>query len=221
MSEALQPSSAVIYSSIFGVMRSGPQIQVIKFVIYSRRRYIVSVSYRSVPFTPYRTFKKSLARPYRFIVLGVTQYYCYTRSECRAESSYMLIFLVCLPLLFFPPVSYSAVPLLSIDYFCSSHRFIASLLARFALIHRSNRSCSYSRQFRLVHALLLARSASVRQLFLLFSSINSFSSCQFRSSLSIVSALLVARSASVRRLFCSSSHPFRSSPSIVYTLLVY
>ena len=110
-----------------------------------------------------------------------------------------------IPLLFFPPVSYSAVPLQSIDCFCSSRRLIASLLARFALVRRRNYSCSYSRQFRfspsIVYALLLARSASVRRLFLLFSSINSFSSRQFRSSPSIASAVLVARSASVRRLF--------------------
>ena len=111
-----------------------------------------------------------------------------------------------IPLLSFPLVSYSAVPLQSIDCFCSSRRVIASLLARFALVHRWNCFCSYSHQFRyspsIVYALLLARSASVRRLFLLFSSINSFSSRQFRSSPSIVfSAVLVARSASVRRLF--------------------
>ena len=135
----------------------------------------------------------------------MTQYYCYTRSEYRAESSSMWIFLVCLQLLFFPPVSYSAVPLQSIDCFCSSRRLIASLLSRFALVRRHNCSCSYSRQFRfspsIVYALLLARSASVCRLFLLFSSINSFSSRQFRFSPSIVSAVLVARFASVRRLF--------------------
>ena len=135
--------------------------------MYSRRQYKVSVTYRSIPvYRPYRTFKKRLARPYRFIVLGVTQYYCYTRSEYRADSSSMWIFLVCLPLLFFPPVSYSAVPLQSIDCFCSSHRLIASLLARFALVRRRNCSCSYSRQFcfspSIAYALLLARSASVR-----------------------------------------------------------
>ena len=155
----------------------------------------------------------------------MTQYYCYTRSEYRAESTFNWIFLLCLPLLFFPPVSYSAVPLQSIDCFCSSRRLIASLLARFALVRQRNCSCSYSHQFRfspsIVYALLLARSASVRRLFLLFSSINSFSSRQFRSSPSIVSAVLVARSASVRRLFCSSSRPFSFSLSIVYALLVY
>ena len=140
-------------------------------------------------------------------------------------------FFVCLPLLFFPPVSYSAIPLQSIDYFCSSRPLIASLLARSALVHRSNCSCSYSHQFRfspsIVYALLLSHSASVRRLFLLFSSINSFSSCQFHSSLSIVSAVLVARSASVRRLFMLfsstnrfSSHQFRSSPSITSALLI-
>ena len=140
-----------------------------------------------------------------FILLGVTQYYCYTPSEYRAESSSMWIFLVCLPLLFFPPVYYSAVPLQSINCFCSSRQLIASLLARIALVCRCNCSYSYSRQFRfsllIVYALLLARFASVRRLFLLFSSINSFSSRQFLSSPSIVSAVLVARSASVRRLF--------------------
>ena len=132
----------------------------------------------------------------------MTQYYCYTRSEYRAESSSMWIFLVCLPLLFFPPVSYSAVPLQSINCFCSSRRLIASLLASFALVHRRDCSSSYNLPFRfslsIVSALLVARSASVRRLFLLFSSINSFSSHQFRSRPSIVSAVLVARSASVR-----------------------
>ena len=143
----------------------------------------------------------------------------------------MWIFLVGLPLLFFPPVSYSVVPLQSIDCFCSSRRLIASLLARFALVRRRNCSCSYSGQFRfspsIAYALLLARSASVRRLFLLFSSINSFSSRQFRSSPSIVSALLVARSASVFRLFMLfssinrfSSRQFRSSLSITSALLI-
>ena len=107
---------------------------------------------------------------------------------------------------------FSAVPLQSIDCFCScSRRLIASLLARFALVRRSNCSCSYSRQFRfspsIVYALLLARSASVHRLFLLFSSINSFSSCQFRFSPSIVSAVLVVRFASVRRLFLLFQSP--------------
>ena len=136
-----------------------------------------------------------------------------------------------IPLLFFPPVSYSAVPLQSIDCFCSSRRLIASLLARFALVRRRNCSCSYSHQFRfspsIVYALLLARSASVRRLFLLFSSINSFSSRQFLSSPSIVSAVLVARSASVRRLFMLfssinhfSPRQFRSSSSITFALLL-
>ena len=130
------------------------------------------------------------------------QYYCCTRFEYRAESSSMWIFLVRLPLLFFPPVSYSVQ---SIDYFCSSRQLIASLLARFALAHRQNCSCSYSRQFRfnlsIVYALLLAHSALIRRLFLLFLSIKSFPSHPFRSSPSIVSAVLVARFASVRRLF--------------------
>ena len=136
-----------------------------------------------------------------------------------------------IPLLFFPPVSYSAVPLQSIDCFCSSRRLIASLLARFALVRRRNCSCSYSRQFRfspsIVSAVLVARSASVRRLFLLFLSINSFSSRQFRSSPSIVSAVLVARSASVRRLFMLflsinrlSPRQFRSISSITFALLL-
>ena len=143
----------------------------------------------------------------------------------------MWIFLVCLPLLFFLPVSYSAVSLQSIDCFCSSCRLIASLLARFALVRRRNCSCSCSLQVRfspsIVYALLLARSASVRQLLC--------SSCRLKASLlahfafspSIVSALLVARSASVRRLFMLfssinsfSSCQFRSSPSITSALLL-
>ena len=106
--------------------------------MYSRRQYKVSVTYRSVPvYRPYRTFKKKcLARPYRFILLGVTQYYCCRRSEYRVESSSMWIFLVCLLLLFFPPVSYSAVPLHSVDCLCSYRLLIASLLASFALVRR-------------------------------------------------------------------------------------
>ena len=140
-----------------------------------------------------------------------------------------------------PTVSYSAIPLQSIDCFCSSRRLIASLLASFPLVRRRYCSCSYSRTFcfspSIVSALLVHHSAIVRRLFLLFSSINSFYSRQFRSSPSIVSALLVAHSDSVRRLFlldllvaCSasvcrlfmlfssinhfSSCQFRSSPSI-------
>ena len=124
----------------------------------------------------------------------------------------MWIFLVCLPLLFFPPVSYSAIPLQSIDCFCSSRQLITFLLASFALVCRCYCSCSFSCLFRfspsIVSALLVARSASVCRLFLLFSSINSFFSRQFYSSPSIVSAR-------------SSSRPFHFSPSIVYALLVY
>ena len=94
-----------------------------------------------------------------------------------------------------PGCFYSAVPLQSIDCFCSSGRFITALLARFALVRRRNCSCSYSRQLRfspsIVYALLLARSTSVHRLFMLFSSINSFSSLQFRSSPLITSAILI------------------------------
>ena len=136
----------------------------------------------------------------------MTQYYCYMRSEYRVELSFKWIFLLCLyrccssRLFLTRPFRSSLV-----DCFCSSRRLIASLLARFALVRRRNCFCSYSRQFRfspsIVYALLLARSTSVRRLFLLFSSINSFSSRQFRFSLSIISAVLVARSASVRQLF--------------------
>ena len=126
-------------------------------VIHSRRQYKVSVTYRSVPvFRPYRTFKKRLARPYHFILLGVTQYYCYTRSEYRAESSSMWIFLVCLLLLFFPPLSYSAVPLHSVDCLFVSALLIKSFSSR---PFRSSPS---------IVSAVLARSASVRRLFMLF-----------------------------------------------------
>ena len=101
--------SSALLSSVYFISRVG---------IYSRRQYKVSVTYHLLT-VPYLK-KKHLERPYRFILLGVTLYYCYTRSEYRAESSSMSIFLVCLPLLFFPPVCYSAVPLQSIDCFCSS-----------------------------------------------------------------------------------------------------
>ena len=138
-----------------------------------------------------------------------------------------------IPLLFFPAVSYSAVPLQCIDCFCSSRRLIASLRARFALVRRRNCSCSYSRQFcfslSIVYALLLARSASVRRLFLLFSSINSVSSRRLIASLltrfALVGRLFLLFYSSVPlqfvNCFCSSSRPFRFSPSIVYAFLVY
>ena len=132
----------------------------------------------------------------------MTQYYCYTRSEYRAESSFKWIFLLCLYRCRSSRLFYSAVPLQSIDCFCSSRRLIASLLARFALVRRRNCSCSYSHQFRfspsIAYALLLARSASVRRLFRLFSSINRFSYRQFRSSSSITSALLLMDLGGVR-----------------------
>ena len=123
-----------------------------------------------------------------------------------------------------PACFFSVVPLQSIDCFCSYRQLIASVCRHYC-------SCSSSRPFRfspsIVSALLVARSASVHRLFLLFSSINSFSSRQFHSSPSIVSALLVARSASVHRLFtlfssinCFSSRQFCSSPSISSALLI-
>ena len=88
---------------------------------------------------------------------------------------------------------YSPVPLQSVDCFCSSRRLIASLLDSFAVV--VDCFCCSSRPFRfspsIVSALLVARSASVRPLFMLFSSINRFSSRQFRSSPSITSALLI------------------------------
>ena len=120
----------------------------------------------------------------------------------------MWIFLVCfIPLLFFPPVSYSVVPLQSIDCFCSSRRLIASLLARLALVRR--RSCS-----------IVASSASVRRLFMLFYSPFPLQSVDcFCSSRQLIASLL-ASFAVVRRCFCCSSRPFRFSPSIVSALLV-
>ena len=120
----------------------------------------------------------------------------------------MWIFLVCLLLFFFPPISYSAVLVQSIDCFCSSRRLTTSLLTSFALVRRSNWSCllflpvplqSVDLLFSpsIVSALLDSRSASVHRLFMLFSSIIasfspvSLSSRQFRSSPSIDSALLI------------------------------
>ena len=142
-------------------------------------------------------------------------------------------------MLFFPPVSYSAVSVQSIDCFCSSCRSIASLLARFALVRRRNCFCSYSRQFRfspsIVYALPLACSASDHRLFcrLIASLLASFAlvrrlfSRPFCFSPSIVSALLVDRSASVRRFFMLfssinrfSSRQFRSSLLITSALLL-
>ena len=159
----------------------------------------VSVTCR-LPTIPLKNLKKNAVEtPSNDRLLGVTQYYCYTRSEYKAESSSMWIY-----------------TLQSIDCFCSSRRLIASLLASIALVRRRYCSCSYSRPFRFS-----------RRLFLLFSSINSFSSRQLCSSPSIVSALLVARSASVRRLFMLfssinrfSSRQFHSSPSISSALLM-
>ena len=169
-------------------------------IMYSRRQYKVSVPCR-LPTVPY--FKKTPSKTVPFYSAGrdaiLLLYAIRILGGIKFEVDFSSLFI---PLLFFPPVSYSAVPLQSIDCFCSSRRLIASLLARFALIRRRKCFCSYSRQFRfspsIVYVLRLARSASVRRLFLLFSSINSFSSRQFRSSPSIVSAVLAARSASVR-----------------------
>ena len=133
------------------------------------------------------------------------QYYCYTRSEYRVESSFKWIFLLCLycccsSRLFITRPFRSSLSIVS-----ALHRLITSLLARFALVHRRNCSCSYSHQFRfspsIVYAVLLTSSVSVRRLFLLLSLINSFSSRQFCSSPLIISAVLVACSTSVRRLF--------------------
>ena len=69
-------------------------IFLVNIYIYSRRQYKVSVTYL-LPTVPYFK-KKRLARPYRFILLGMTQYYCYARSEYRAESTFKCIFLLCL-----------------------------------------------------------------------------------------------------------------------------
>ena len=116
-------------------------------------------------YRPYRTLKKRLARPYRFILLVVTQYYCYTRSEYKAVSSgffFSVYTVAILPACFllgssasvhrlfllFSSINsfsslrrlfmlfYSPVPLRSVNCFCSSRRLIASLLASFALVRR-------------------------------------------------------------------------------------
>ena len=93
----------------------------------------IKFPYRAV-YRPYRTFKKRLARPYRFILLGVTQYYCYTRSEYRAESSLKWIFLLCL-------------------YHCCSSRLFLTRPFRFSLLIVSallvDRSASVRRLFML------------------------------------------------------------------------
>ena len=104
---------------------------------YSRRQYKVSVTYRSVPVSrPYSLKKKSLARPYRFILLGVTQYYCYTNIG-RSQ----------VPCGFFLSV-----------YRCCSFRLFLTRPFRFSP--------------SIVSALLVARSASVRRLFILFSPVS-------------------------------------------------
>ena len=61
--------------------------------IYSRRQYKVSVSCH---LQTLMYFKKTSSKTVPFILLGVTQYYCFTRSEHRAELSFKWIFLLCL-----------------------------------------------------------------------------------------------------------------------------
>ena len=126
--------------------------------LYSRRQYKVSVTvaYR-FPTIPYFK-KKRLVRPYHFILLGVMQYYCYTQSEYRAESSSMWIFL-------------------SVYCCCSSRLFLTRpfrfipLFVSLFLLFLSIKNFS-SGPFRsspsIVSAVLVARSASVCRLFLLF-----------------------------------------------------
>ena len=140
----------------------------------------------------------------------------------------------------------------SVYHCCSSHLFItrpfrsspsivSALVGFYSGQFRSSRPFGFSPS--IVSAHLVSRSDSVRRLFLLFSSINSFSSRQFCCSPSIVSALLVARSASVHQLFLLdllvihsaavhrlfmlfssinrfSSHQFHSSLSITSALLM-
>ena len=161
-------------------------------MIYSRRQYKVSVTYRSVPvYRPYRTLKKRLARPYHFVLLGVTQYYCYTRSEYRAESSSMWIFLVVYCFVVLP-----ACFLLGRS--TSVHR----LFLLFSSINRfSSGQVRSSPSTQLFLLLLVASSTSVRRLFMVFyspvplHSVDCFcSSCRLKAS-------LLARFALVRRLF--------------------
>ena len=126
---------------------------------YTRRQYKVSVTCH-LPTVPYlrKTPLKRLAMTVPFYSAGRGAILL-LRSKYKVESSSMWIFLVCLPLLFFPPVSYSAAPLQSINCFCSSRRLIASLLASFAQVRRRYCSCSFSRPFRfspsIVSALLV------------------------------------------------------------------
>ena len=133
----------------------------------------------------------------------MTQYYCYTRSEYRVESSFKWIFLLCLyqPVLLTCFLLGRSAPVYRLFLlFTSINRFSSG---QFALVRRRNCFRSYSRQFRfspsIVYALQLARSASVCRLFMLFSSINRFSSRQFRSSSSITSGLQLMDLGGVRR----------------------
>ena len=129
-----------------------------------------------------------------------------------------------IPLLFFPPVSYSAVPLQS---------------RLFLLFSSINRFCSgqvRSSPSTVVSALIVTRSASVRRLFMLFYSPIPLQSVDCSCCSRRLIASLLASFALVRRLFllfqspvplqsidcfCSSSRPFSFSPSIVCALLVY
>ena len=128
---------------------------------------------------PYRT----VYRQYLTLLLHAIRIYGGVKFQVDFSSLFI-------PLLFFPPVSYSAVPLQSIDCFCSSHRLIVSLPARFALVVDG-----------IVSALIVTSSASVRRLFMLFYSPVPLQSIDcFGSSRRLIASLL-ASFALVRRLF--------------------
>ena len=170
--------------------------------IYSMRQYKVSVTYR-LPTVSY--LNKTPSKTVPFYSAGhdaiLLLYAIRIESGVKFQVDFSSLFI---PLLFFPPVSYSAILLQSIDCFCSSRRLIASLLARFALVRRRNCSCSYSHQFRfspsIVYALLLARSASVRRLFMLFYSPVQLQSVDCLCSSRLLIASLLASFALVLRL---------------------
>ena len=165
--------------------------------MYSRCQYKVSVSYSSIPFTD-RTIQKHLARPYHTKTPSKTVPFYSTRRDAillvirdpntgRSQvpcGFFLSVYRSCSSQLFLTRPFRSGQ---SVDCLCSStrpfrfspsicfyssRRLIASFLASFALVHRLfllARSASVSHLFMLFFASLLASFALVRRLLLLFS----------------------------------------------------
>ena len=128
---------------------------------YSRGQYKVSIAYdRTVLLKTlyvticleFETPGKCIIDRTRFFLLGMTQYYWYTRSEYRAVSSSTWIFS-------------------SVHRCCSSRLFLTRPFRSSPSIVSALSSRPFRSSTSIVSALLVARSASVCRLLMLFSSI--------------------------------------------------